>query len=113
MNKFPVYFLENHINFLHYKDDRNGHIEEEVLLFYQAVLNSKLMNYIFGLKSGNTQVSVSELNLLPISDIYMEEIVQKMSLYQLYKQEKYLSELDEIIFKSYGLTDEEINVLDK
>ncbi|EEL47980.1 hypothetical protein bcere0022_48200 [Bacillus cereus Rock3-44] len=43
----------------------------------------------------------------------MEEIVQKMSLYQLYKQEKYLSELDEIIFKSYGLTDEEINVLDK
>lgn len=113
LEKFPFYFLENHINFLHYKDDRNKYIEEDILLFYQAILNSKLMNYIFGLKNGNTQVSASELNLLPISDIYMEEIVQKMSLYQLEKQEKYLSDLDEIIFKSYGLNDEEINVLDK
>ncbi|MDN4100455.1 HsdM family class I SAM-dependent methyltransferase [Bacillus cereus] len=111
LEKFPTYFLENHINFLHLKDDRNISLDEETLLLYQAILNSKLMNYVFNLKNGNTQVSVSELNLLPMPSVYIKEIINEMSHYQIYKGEESLSRIDDIICKSYNLNDAEMGLL--
>lgn len=55
------YFAENHVNLLFTKE--NAEIELDALL---GLLNSRLFDYVFRSLNGNTQVSATELGMLPI-----------------------------------------------
>jgi adenine-specific DNA-methyltransferase len=58
---YPQYFVENHVNFL------TATSTSRVDLYYlMGLLNSKLLNFFFGLINGNTHVSASELRFMPI-----------------------------------------------
>ncbi len=56
------YFLENHLNFIFKKDPGCAYD----LLCLSALLNSKLLDFVFRVFNGNTQVSATELNILPL-----------------------------------------------
>jgi adenine-specific DNA-methyltransferase len=55
------YFAENHVNLLFAKE--NAEIELDAVL---GLLNSRLFDYVFRSLNGNTQVSATELGMLPI-----------------------------------------------
>lgn len=59
---YPEYFLENHVNFI-----KQTAVENDETLLYGLLgwLNSDVVNFIFQLRNGSTQVSVFELKLLP------------------------------------------------
>ena len=102
------YLLENHVNYLASKN--NDTIDDNILYYFLGVLNSSLFNRIFVSFSGNTQVSASELNLMPLPydpenliANYMKEIDKKDSFNQ--------NKLDLIVGKLYGLTSQELNQL--
>lgn len=109
LDLYSSYFLENHINFLCKKLDRNEIIGEELLYFYSALLNSSTLNYVFSCKNGNTQVSATELNLLPISNKNYKLIVEMSKEYNRTQDLKLINDLDEIIYNSYGLTKDEVD----
>ncbi len=55
------YFVENHVNLLF--EGEKSEIELDAVL---GILNSRLFDYIFRSLNGNTQVSATELGMLPI-----------------------------------------------
>lgn len=102
------YFIENHVNYLTTKD--NGvNISSDKLYYFLGVLNSTLFNKLFVSVSGNTQVSAGELNLIPFPQddntisTYMQESTKKDEFNQ--------NELDELVFKAYGISEEEFEIL--
>lgn len=108
--RYKKYFLENHINYLCLKNDKNEILDKDSLFYYLGILNSKLLNYIFISKSGNTQVSANELNSLPfpiknskkISN-FVREHIQDMDQYQ--------DELDSMVCQIYGLSEVETDFI--
>lgn len=94
-----------------------------------ALLNSSLINWFFRKQSTNNNVNVYELNSLPIRKIgaeYEELIVgtlrkiDKITAEKGFKRDKsstsqlelLMLEIDQIIFKAYGLNDEEISLIE-
>lgn len=61
-NKTNGYFVENHLNII--QPEKGG--AEDDLYFLLGVLNSEIVEFFFRAMNGNTQVSATELNLLPI-----------------------------------------------
>lgn len=106
LEEYPQYFLENHINFLCSKRGKEELLSLEVMYFYLGLLNSKLLNYIFSSKSGNTQVSANELNSLPYPSSGMEEISGFVSIH-VNNLKDFQDELDRLVCNVYGLTEEE------
>ena len=76
------------------------------MYFYLGLLNSKLLNFIFSSKSGNTQVSANELNSLPYPSSGMEEISGFVSIH-VNNLKDFQDELDKLVCILYGLTEEE------
>ena len=111
LEKYDKYFLENHINFLS-GSDKNEVLPMEVLCFYLGLLNSKLLNYVFVSTSGNTQVSANELNMLPFPKKHVEEISSFVSEH-IDSLSNYQEELDDLVFKAYTLSSEEIDFIKK
>lgn len=111
LEKYDKYFLENHINFLSGLD-KNEILPMEVLCFYLGLLNSKLLNYVFVSTSGNTQVSANELNMLPFPKKHLDEISSFVSEH-VDSLTNYQEELDDLVFKAYGLSLEEIDFIKK
>lgn len=98
-----TYFLENHVNFLCSEQGKNKLVDEKRLYFFLGLLNSKILNYVFVSKSGNTQVSANELNLLPypiVGEDSISEFVRRYEKDLLMHQ----NELDDLICTSYGLS---------
>lgn len=56
------YFVENHLNIIQPKNEKSG----VDLYFLLGILNSEIVEFFFRAMNGNTQVSATELNLLPI-----------------------------------------------
>ncbi|MHA2854258.1 HsdM family class I SAM-dependent methyltransferase [Paenibacillus lautus] len=101
--KYPNYFLENHVNFMSSINGTEELIELEEMYFYLGLLNSKLFNYIFTSKCGNTQVSSNELNSIPvpIGDVgpitdFVASHINNIKANQ--------TELDILVCNLYGLT---------
>lgn len=111
LKKYDNYFLENHINFL-CGSDKNEVLPMEVLCFYLGLLNSKLLNYVFVSTSGNTQVSANELNMLPFPKKYFNEISSFVSKH-IDSLSNHQEELDDLVFKAYSLSPEEIDFIKK
>lgn len=111
--KNPCYFLENHVNYMYNKNNENKMVESDTMYFFLALLNSTLLNYTFTCKSGNTQVSATELNLLPIKEKNKPEIIKLSILYEQNKRDNLYKELDEIIFDNYDLNQKEIDIINR
>lgn len=99
------YFIENHLNFLEYETDSGF---GDLLL---AIMNSRLIDFLFRMINGNTQVSATELRMLPI---VVPSNAKRLSRFvtQLEKQSSIQSKIFESlqaeIYKLYGLTDSEV-----
>lgn len=101
------YFIENHVNMLYDKKDKNLLIEHDKLLYIEAFLGSSIINFIFKLSNGNTQVSASELNNLPYSRERQDEVIQ------LIKQKVDKKEIDLLFYEIFGLSMDEIEMVEK
>ncbi|WP_179090032.1 HsdM family class I SAM-dependent methyltransferase, partial [Paenibacillus odorifer] len=107
----PAYLLENHVNFLYDKRHKSQTIPDDILKLFLGLINSRLLNIIFSVKNGNTQVSSSELNLLPMSFKYQNSIIEMVNLIELNPTQKSIDSLDEIIYENYSLTTNEIDMI--
>lgn len=112
LKSYNNYFLENHVNFLCCNSNKEDLVSEELMYYYLGLLNSKLINYIFISKSGNTQVSANELNLLPFSKKNIKEISSFVFKYLL-TLEEHQEELDRLVCEAYDLSIDEMNVIIK
>lgn len=107
---YDSYFLENHVNFLCCNLGKEEIVTNELMNYYLGLLNSRLINYIFISKSGNTQVSANELNLLPFCKKNVREISAFVSEH-LSNLSEHQEELDRLVCKAYDLSVKETNMI--
>lgn len=110
LENYDSYFLENHVNFLCCSSGKEAILTDELMYYYLGLLNSKLINYVFISKSGNTQVSANELNLLPFSKSNLKDISGFVSKY-LSELREHQEELDRLVCEAYDLSVNEINMI--
>lgn len=110
LERYESYFLENHVNFLCSSEGKDELLSIEKMYYYLGMFNSRLVNYIFTSKSGNTQVSANELNALPFPKSGVQTISQFVSNY-MSKLQEYQNELDVLVCKAYGLSEDETNFI--
>lgn len=72
------YFVENHVNVLYKKDNKQEEIDTNTQLYILAYLCSDLANFYICQTNGNTQVSANELNNLPFKIVGEAYIVEEM-----------------------------------
>ena len=106
------YFLENHLNFIFKKDvDSNYN-----LVFLMALLNSKLLDFISRVFNGNTQVSATGLNLMPLPLIEDHEGITSLAKKAMKAQGGKLSsiekQIDTEVYNLYRLDEEESKAID-
>jgi len=96
------YFLENHVNFI--TRTARAKITSRCLM---GILNSKLLDFVFRLFNGNTQVSATELNLLPIACgpacKKIEELAGMLTEAPEYEIPKLEQALNAAVYRNYGL----------
>lgn len=100
-NQYPQFFLENHVNFI---SSVTNSIND--LYGLLAWLNSDIINFVFQLRNGTTQVSIFELKLLPVhvpSLSAISELGKSASKLDANKREKVLSSINDHIFKNLDL----------
>lgn len=110
LKNYDSYFLENHVNFLCCNSGKEEILTDELMYYYLGLLNSKLINYIFISKSGNTQVSANELNLLPFSKNNVKDISAFVSKY-LSELKEHQEELDKLVCEAYDLSVNEMKMI--
>lgn len=110
LEQYENYFLENHINFLCYSLKKDEVLTDELMYYYLGLLNSRLLNYVFISKSGNTQVSANELNLLPFSKNNIKDISAFVSKYSS-ELSKHQDELDRLVCEAYDLSTDEMTII--
>ncbi len=102
------YFVENHLNVIQLN------IQPEIdLYFILGILNSDIVDFFFRAMNGNTQVSATELNLLPIPigkfkyDIAkIAKMIQKTINGK--TKRKLINELNLVVAKAYGLNTKDL-----
>ncbi len=106
------YFLENHLNFIFKKDGYSKYN----LVFLMALLNSRLLDFIFRVFNGNTQVSATELNLMPLPLIEDHEGITGLAKKAMKAHGDKLrgieKEIDAEVYNLYRLDEEEIKAID-
>jgi adenine-specific DNA-methyltransferase len=111
----PDTFCGNSVNYILFNND--------VINIYLGVLNSKLLNYIFSKFSTNSNVNGYEVDNLPYPRFVEENIFQKItSLVTQILEAKWANpttdtsvlerEIDQLVYGLYGLTEEEIAIVD-
>ncbi|WP_214630371.1 N-6 DNA methylase [Paenibacillus agaridevorans] len=105
------YLLENHLNFLYKKNVKSQEVDTNALNFYLGIINSRLLNVLFSVKNGNTQVSSSELNLLPIANRHQDAIIEAVSRLEGNLTKTAIDILDEIVYENYALSSSEIDIV--
>lgn len=102
------YFVENHLNVIQPVEGK----DRTDLYFLLGVLNSDIVDFFIRAMNGNTQVSATELNLLPIpAGRYETKISKTAAVVQntldVKKRQKLLGALNDTIAAAYGLNDTE------
>lgn len=102
------YFVENHLNII---QPVAAHSTAN-LYFILGVLNSEVVDFFFRAMNGNTQVSATELNLLPIpTGKYEQDIAEIAKEIQKNTDERnrnrLFNELNRLTATAYGLTAKE------
>jgi len=107
---FRRYFVENHLNVL--QPSLRAPVALEFLL---GVLSSDVVEFMFRSMNGNTQVSATELNLLPIPrgkfEIEIADLVGRLEEARPAEREEIEGELNERMARAYGLTGSELKFL--
>jgi adenine-specific DNA-methyltransferase len=101
------YFGENHVNIIRPTTEKPSVPLDAVL----GLLNSSLYDYVFRALNGNTQVSATELEMLPVAEGPGLDEIAKLARDLTKKQgadPKMRAELDQAVFKLYGLSPAEI-----
>jgi adenine-specific DNA-methyltransferase len=107
------YFVENHLNVL--QPAPEARIDLSYLL---GVLSSDIVEFLFRSMNGNTQVSATELNLLPIPRGRFEPEIAELTAAleaagSLQKRADLEAELHERIARAYGLTSRDLSFLQR
>lgn len=102
------YFVENHLNII---QPVQSHSTAD-LYFILGILNSEVVDFFFRAMNGNTQVSATELNLLPIpTGKYEQRIAELAKEMQKTtdeeKRNRLFDELNRLTAMAYGLTAKE------
>ena len=103
------YFVENHLNII--QPSKRG--TKTDLYFLLGVLNSEIVEFFFRAMNGNTQVSATELNLLPIPKGGLDQdiagIAKKLQGKPFNTGKSSLFEkLNLLVSKAYGLSGDEL-----
>lgn len=105
------YFVENHLNII---QPTSGNPEMD-LYFILGILNSEVVEFFFRAMNGNTQVSATELNLLPIPtgkyNDKIADITKEIQTIEEVKKEKLLIGLNILVAKAYGLDTNELSFI--
>jgi adenine-specific DNA-methyltransferase len=104
------YFAENHVNIIRPTD--KAQVDLDVVL---GLLNSHLFDVIFRALNGNTQVSATELEMLPIKVGPQLNAIAKQARILTASDGKDLkarAAIDQLVYQLYGLTADEIAQLD-
>jgi adenine-specific DNA-methyltransferase len=112
---FPAcrrYFVENHLNLL--QPATVGTVD---LRFLLGILSSDVVEFLFRTMNGNTQVSATELNLLPVPRGRFEpeiaEIVTVLEEVAPNERDDLDQELNERVARAYGISGAELRFLQK
>jgi len=113
---FPIhqrYFVENHLNVL--QPAPSARIDLRYLL---GLLSSDVVEFLFRSMNGNTQVSATELNLLPVPrggfEAEIAELVSELEgTRSLSKRSDLEADLHERIARAYGLTIRDLSFLQR
>lgn len=102
------YFVENHLNIIQ-PETMTASVD---LYFILGVLNSEIVDFFFRAMNGNTQVSATELNLLPMPvGPYEKEIADIAEIIQGTPDEKkpvLMDELNRLVARAYGMNNKDI-----
>ena len=103
VQKYPKYFLENHVNYI-----LSPHDTTDDLYGLLGWLNSDLINFMFQLRNGTTQVSIFELKLLPVQADLLSTIAPYskdiMATFEPDARMKKFETLNEYIYEVFELT---------
>ena len=106
------YFGENHINIVRAIRNDTGGVELEAVL---GLLNSKLFDFVFRALNGNTQVSATELEMLPIAIgpqlPLIAHLARKLTASS-GRDAEARRKLDELVFELYEIGAETITVIE-
>jgi len=103
-DEYPFFYLENHVNYIKPIEGNNAFS----LYGLTGWLNSDLVNFIFQLRNGSTQVSAFEMGLLPVNLEIVKNIAGQAKLISnstLVSRPERIKELNETIFDWLGLND--------
>jgi adenine-specific DNA-methyltransferase len=104
------YFAENHVNLVRSRPGQTN-VDLNAIL---GLLNSRLFDFIFRSLNGNTQVSATELELLPIAiGPELDAIAELAATLTASGGRDHMAQvrLDELVFRLYELDDDEIVLL--
>jgi adenine-specific DNA-methyltransferase len=103
------YFVENHLNIIQPAAGKYS----VSLYFILGVLNSEIMDFFFRAMNGNTQVSATELNLLPIPigryEYEISGVANKLQkTFEDRMKNKLVEQLNLLVAKAYRLSADEL-----
>jgi hypothetical protein len=106
--KYPAYFVENHVNLI--RLTQSDTTPEAYLSGLSAWFNSRLANFVFSMMNGSSHLSKFELQLMPVPMSLLTEL-SNFTVAVLAnsgdERHKILNQIDEHIFKFFGLSLEE------
>ncbi len=104
------YFVENHLNLLQPTPGTPVALE-----FLLGVLSSDVVEFMFRSMNGNTQVSATELNLLPIprgkAESEIADLASRLEEAKPKQRQELEQELNERVARAYGLTGGDLSFL--
>jgi adenine-specific DNA-methyltransferase len=106
--KYPAYLAENHVNLIRAADSS---VPKHLLSGLCAWLNSRLVNFVFGMMNGSSHLSKFELELIPTPILLLEELsdlINNLLASPIEKRRAVLEQIDNHIFEFFGLSPKEI-----
>lgn len=106
--KYPTYLAENHVNLIRVADNSTS---KHLLPGLDAWLNSRLVNFIFGMMNGSSHLSKFELEFIPTPIPLLEELsnlTNNLPASSTEKRRVALEQIDNHIFEFFGLSSKEI-----
>jgi len=108
----PRYFVENHLNVL-----QPSNWSKVDLRFLLGILSSDVVEFLFRAMNGNTQVSATEINLLPIPrgkfESEIAEIVTDLENAVSAERKHLEQELNERVARAYGISRTDLSSLQR
>ena len=107
LQQYPSFFAENHVNLITPRGANCG----LNIIGLTAWLNSKLVNFVFGMMNGSSHLSKFELGLLPapvdLINSLSESAIDLYSESHVNQRQAIMDEIDQTIFNHFRFTEEE------